>query len=479
MAIVFVMLIAVVTLQASAAEAKRRVDPTTLQPTSDRVIFIKDAPNGGELQGNGLGTDADNPFIPIEHNNYNPDAATPEKYLQTAFYQATEMLGQTGGTIVICGPVTLGENESYGTGPDTKDTYTYNWGSKIVIKFTSVYNGVDYRETNGAKLTIQTPAELTVRGSSMWENIDIETDGSNRVISFCSFPTLVGQGVKTYPSKEDYADSAMQYISLAGGHRYAKGDNQIPTLTVQSGTYNKIAAGLWGVATDRGMNNATSYLTLEGTTKVLGSISGTVGKNSLYSGHVNITINGGTYECDIYGVGTTGMTNEDGTVDLVINGGDFKNAWSINHMAETRANYAPMYSILDFSGFTGDKMALASAFAIVTEGFNEIKLPEGVTQEELVELALQIEKDKETETEEQDETSVPDADDTTKAPDGEDATKAPVTTAKPDTTSPETTDPANDGGNGDMTLWIIIGVVAVVVVAAVVAVVLIKKKAAK
>lgn len=471
-----VMLIATAAFSVSAAEAARRYDPATLQPTSERVIFIKDAPKGEKLTGDGSGFDANNPYIPVEHEKFDPSADAPMNHLQTAFYQATEILGDDGGTIVICGPVHLGANESHGSGATTKDVFTYNWGVKKVIKFTSVYNGVDYRETAGAKITLETPAELGILGSSIWDDITIEVDGTDRAMSFASCPTLIGPGFKTYPSDEAYSEVAANHLSLSGGHRYAKGTDQIPTLTVQAGTYNKIVGGLWGVLTDREMENATSYVTLEGTTKVLGAISGTVGKNSLYSGHVNITINAGTYMCDIYGCANTGFVNDDATVDIVINGGDFKDAWSICGYAPGVKNNVPASSLLDLSGYTGDKTALAQAFAVSAD-FTTVKLPENVTEAELIDLVA-----KETE---------PEA--TTPA----ETEPAPSETVKQTEKADKVTEKAepvesvpsnniqngtqNDGQSSDslMTVLIIVIIVAVVVIGglgAAIIVILLKKK---
>lgn len=460
-------------LSTSAAESARRVDPTTLQPTSERVIFIKDAPEGGTLAGDGSGFDADNPYLPAEHEQYDPNAQYPQNHLKTAFYQATEALGDDGGTIVICGPVHLGLNESYGSGDSTKDVFTYKWGTKKVIKFTSVYNGVDYRETAGAKIVLSTPAEIGVMGSSIWENITIETEGTERVMSFASCPTLIGEGFETYPRDEAYKDVAANYLSLSGGHRYARGDAQIPTLTVQSGTYNKVVAGLWGVVTNKGMDDATSYLTLEGTTTVLGTVFGTVGKNSTYSGHVNITINGGKYACDIYGCANTGFLNEDATVDLVINGGDFSEAWSVCATAPGVKNNVPVSALLDLSSYSGDKTALAQVYAVNAD-FNEVRLPEGVTEAELIDLVT-----KETEPP----VTVPE----TTAPQTE---KAPASdkpeTDKPESDKPEATEKTpgdtveNDGEGIDLMLVLIIVIVVAVVIigglGAAIVVILLKKK---
>ncbi len=470
---------------ASAVATEPGANPNDLKPGSDRVIFIQDPERDpetheiiGELPGDGSGTTPENPLATIEHDGFNASAEIPKYHLTTSFYQATEMLKETGGTIVITGPIYFGEFECYGAGKNVRDVFTAEFKNNV-IKFTSVYNGVDYRETNGAKITIETPAMLSILGSSIWENIDFETTGTDRCVTFDEYCTLVGEGVKCYPSDLDIFEGiAPNYVSLAAGHRYAKSTSENPTLLVKSGTYNKICGGMWGTVASAGMEGTTTTnLTIEGTTEVLGVVSGSVGATSPFSGNVNVTINGGVFMCDINGVGPTGLTNTDGTVTIKINGGDFKQVWSINDQDITNTGNAPAFSSVDFSGWTGEKLELAYAVAMVTE-FKEVKLPEGMSVEELKKLA---EDHPPVIPEDTDEVTLPPvSDDTTKAPEVEDTTKAPVTTAKPETTSPETTAPANDGGNGgDMTLWIILGVVAVVAVAAVVVVVLMKKKAAK
>lgn len=323
-------------------------NPEALQPTSPRVVFISDNIEGSD----GSGFDAENPFIPLDHESFDPTAAYPKNHLQTAFYQATELLMSTGGTIVICGPVFFGINESYGSGSTQRDVCTASFGNNV-IKFTSVYDGVDYRKTNGAKITIKSPASLTVMCSSIWENIDIETDGTERIISFDERPTLIGEGVNCCPSNSDYTGISGHYVSLAAGHRYAGTNGHKTSLTVKSGTYNKIVGGIWGASASHSMSNAETNLVLDGTTTVLGMICGTVNAVSNFSGNVNIIINDGVYECDIFGVGNTGMLNSNGKVNIKINGGDFENLWSLSDASFGHSNYAPMTTVLDLSDFKG------------------------------------------------------------------------------------------------------------------------------
>ncbi|MBQ4116867.1 MAG: hypothetical protein IJD37_05775 [Clostridia bacterium] len=465
----------------ASAEEPTVIDPNTLVPGSDRVIFIKDAPRDennevvGELAGDGTGTDADNPLKPTEdHERFDPTAERKRWHVLTAFYQAVEMLQDTGGTIVICGPVFIGINEVGDNGATSvRDMETVAFKDKV-IKFTSVYNGVDYRETAGAKITMKLPAMINLKGSTIWENIDIATDGTDRAICFGDYPTLVGEGINCYPTDEAFEGVAQNYVSLAGGPRYNNSKDKITSLVVKSGTYNKITGGSWGTVATHNIENNTTYLTIEGTTTVLGAISGSVNSKTPWGGHVNITINDGTFECDINGVGATGMTNTDGTVKMTINGGNFKNAWSINQSAMGAANNMPAACSVDFSGWKGDTLGLAYANGVITD-ITDIKYPAGVTADQLAEALKNAPVD-EPETDEPDtaepgtaetkapETSAP----KTEAPDDEE-TKAPETSA------PVIDDGANEGGS-NTTLIIIIVVAVVVVAGVVVGIVLSKKK---
>ncbi|MBQ4116707.1 MAG: hypothetical protein IJD37_04960 [Clostridia bacterium] len=456
-------------------------DPTKLVPGSEKVIFIKDAPRDenyvvtGELAGDGTGTDADNPLKPADHEDFTPDAAHPNYHLQTAFYQATEMLAETGGTIVICGPVYFGELECWGSGASVRDTFTAKFGNNV-IKFTSVYNGVDYRETAGAKMIVNAPAMVSILGSSIWENIDIATAATGRAITFDEYCTYVGEGVNCYPTDEAFEGVNTNYISLGSGHRYAASKDENPTLTVMSGTYNFITGGAWGTVATSGdkpivMENANVNLVLGGTTKVLGQVFGTVQAKMGFSGNVNITINGGTYECDINGVGPTGMNNTDGIVNIKINGGDFKNAWSINQASMGAANNMPAACTVDFSGWTGEKVDLAFAHSVITD-ITDIKLPAGVDASEFQAL-IDSYKPAETEPEETTPPATTPAESTPAAttptatePDDEE-TKAPATAAP-------VVDDGEEGGS-NMTV-IIIAIVAVVVIAGVVVGIIVSKK---
>ena len=486
-AVAVVMVASLFALTLSAASGNQLVDPNTLKPGSNKVIFIKDGERDetgkptGVIEGDGTGSDANNPLKTYDHEDFDPTATAPKWHLQTAFYQATDLLKNTGGTIVICGPVYFGQYESYGNGASTRDVFTAKFGENT-IKITSVYDGVDYRETAGAKITVDSPAEIGVYGQSIWENIDIETAGKRRSISFSNYATLVGEGVKCYPADPSFEGVATNYISLSAGHRYSGGVDITTNLVVKSGSYNFIAAGQWGVNTTRKYaedgvtiktsnnldGNTRANLVLEGTTTVYGQVIGTNVENSEFSGNVNITINGGKYECDINMGGTTGFINKDAVVTLKINGGDFSSCWSVNDAVPGYKNNAPAISKLDLSGWTGDKLGLANLCNVVTY-FTDVVFPDGVTVDELAALLSEQTEPAATTSQPENETKSPE-NETEKPADSE--TEAP--SEETDAVSP--VEPENDDG---MMAVLIAGIgigLAIAVVAVIVVLVIVKKK---
>jgi hypothetical protein len=325
-----------------------------------------------------------------------------------------------------------------------------------------------------------------MNGQTIFENIDIATIGTNRLIAFNHYSALMGEGVNCYPSDEMYTGIASNYISVAPGQRFTGGNDLVENLVVQSGTYNKICGGIWGVnnvrkyKVDGDPSSGLSYtnnldgssvinLVIEGTTTVLGAVSGTCHQGTEFSGAINVTINGGTFNCDVYTVGPTGMMNRDGMAVLRINGGDFSGAWSFEPVIAGYINNAPAGRILDLSGWTGDKAGLAQIYNLAkgaaTE-FTMFKLPEGVSEGELASMST------ETTVPAPAETDAPIGGDVTTAPNnnnngglifGEDETDASVSVG-------------GDQGNSMMGLIIGIAAGAVVVIGALVVVIVVMAK---
>ncbi|MBR5322712.1 MAG: hypothetical protein IKU48_04130 [Clostridia bacterium] len=479
-ALVLALLASMFTFSASAEpNTEAGADPNALKPGSDKVYYIKDAPRNenheviGELEGDGSGSDPDNPLQTYDHASFDPTAERKKWSFMTALYQATEILAEEGGTIVICGPVYIGEEECNDNGSIVRDSYTAEYKNNV-IKITSVYDGVDYRKEAGAKLTIASPAMISFRGSTILENLDIETVGTGRALTFANYCTLIGEGINCYPSDGEFEGVASHYPSIAAGTRWESSNGQNPTLLVKSGTYNRVCGAQLGTAKNYNTENANVYLTIEGTTRVLGNVYGTVQGTSDFSGNVNITIKGGYFEGDIWGVGPTGMLNEDGIVSISISGGDFSNAYSICQAPMNMTNNLPARAAIDFSRWKGDTLALAYANVLVSD-ITEIRYPAGVTADKLLK-------------------ALEEASAATEPADSEEATQPPVEDQTPDATEGVTQDPVadekapetqvtapdvDDNNSGSTAVIIIVAVVAVVIAGVVVAIVLKKKKAAK
>lgn len=299
---------------------------------ADNVIYIADGATGD-------GSSADSPLCPST-GNYDPAESNPRRYLDSALYQAVERLSQTGGTVVICGEVKLDASYSYGTGTYTRDFLLPNYG-KRQITFTSFYNGVDYRESNGARLVIETPATLTMGGFSVFKNIDIATKSADdvltaedRMIAAGGHDLYMDVGVNTYVldrfGNKVTVPENNYYLSICGGNRYGNATGS-PEIVIKSGTYHHVVAGPYGLG-----NTASGILTGSPKVKItngvfLGFLSGTSadaptqsGKGGTVAGNTSFEISGGLFYDRILACSPRGYQNAGSTFSLKISGGLFR-----------------------------------------------------------------------------------------------------------------------------------------------------------
>ena len=338
-----------------------------LYEMSNNVVFISDEPlrsETGAIKGDGTGRNADNPLI---SQNYGSEYS----YLNTALYQATEKLKDSGGTIVVMGRCCF----------DYLDVCTAKFGEKTIV-FTSVYGGGDYRKTNDARIVLDGSSSISVYGSSVWENITFETATEDRVISFNGFETKIENGVECRVIDNEKANKSEYYLSLCAGSLTENSYGQAPFLSIKSGTYHKIVAGLWGENVEQVADDMHTTLYLGGSVRVLGLISGTAYGKCDFGGSVNIIIDGGVYEGDIIGAFGSGMTNPDSLVVIKINDGDFSKTLSIRNCGVGCKNDSPQYSVLDFSDWKGGLSDLAYAYNSITF-FREVLLPVNITDDDL------------------------------------------------------------------------------------------------
>ncbi len=207
-------------------------------PTSSTVIFVKTGVNGNGSSAN-----------------------SPRGDLGAA---VTNLQSAGGGTLVVCGPLELTGNIVLGSG-----------SANTVIKVTSVYDGVDYREKeNGGAVLKFTKSWINVSSKCVfeYENITFEMNGANCSFYANGYPIVMGKGIKTvfadgYDSKQRAA-----YPSVYGGSAFdLSATTNYPantSVTVISGDYWNIYGGGKGTADkQRPSNSATVGISPDVTVK--------------------------------------------------------------------------------------------------------------------------------------------------------------------------------------------------------------------
>ena len=359
------------------------------------VIFISD-------NGTGDGSTPESPLGP--GSSYATESTTAWQY--SAVNLAIEKLKKTGGTIVLVGPTTI----RYGKQPasDAKSCsdspISINLlDSSLSFTFTSVWNGVDYREKNDAALIIartKTQAiSLEMHCSSRWQDITIrstnETGTSctdrNYLIAARGYPTYFGLGVVTeaFLGGEKLAETpenAKYFPLVCGGSRYANFSGNT-NLTVYSGTWQYVcgasSAFASGTLNDQyGHLTGSANLIFGGTAKTLTGLGGgTYSNGGSLSGDATVTITGGTVYGDIDAGGHGGFSSTDSKAKIIITGGNFTNVNSINDYAGEAIHNAPAESVLDITGIKAyeGKSPMERALAIYQSVtvFDRILFPDG------------------------------------------------------------------------------------------------------
>ena len=145
---------------------------------ADNVIFISD-------NGKGDGSSPEKALGP--GSNYNDESKWAWNLFKEApINRAIGKLKNTGGTVVICGPVTLKWGMTKGGGVDLIPIGPDDgWGDKT-ITITSLHNGVDYRETNGAALIVYRNTtnknSLSLQCPTVWKDVILR---ANHAVSNC------------------------------------------------------------------------------------------------------------------------------------------------------------------------------------------------------------------------------------------------------------------------------------------------------
>ncbi len=227
-----------------------------------------------------------------------------------------------GGVIVICGEYSLA-------------SAVIDIAHEGKITITSVYDGVDYRKTNNARMNFT--FNYYCSGDTEFNNITLD--------AACSYPSIyangnnlvLGDGIECGL----YAGITTR-LSVMGGSRSPYTDDE-SSVVINSGTWQRVRGG----TTVNGSENYTAKLTINGGTFIervtLGSsdshdgdliaeINGgefrqgiyaaTLSANGVYSGNATLTINGGTFY-HIIGANASTSGTFNGSFNVVINGGEF------------------------------------------------------------------------------------------------------------------------------------------------------------
>ena len=236
----------------------------------DEVVFVKDG-------GTGNGSSAAKPL--------------------GSFVSAISALSETGGTVVVCGALTVASADN--TTPKTE----------YPVTVTSCYGGVDYR-ASGAVLTFSI-SHLYHKGSVNYENINITaTEKLNIYYHYNSF--TIGEGVTT-----SYSGNATRYpIIFSGFYATSKttpatvSNTQDSVATINSGTWYTVIGGNYREVSDNNTNRAigTNFgrtaLIINGGSFVGTSTSYPISATGMnyFSDDVYLEINGGTFSCPVYAV---------------------------------------------------------------------------------------------------------------------------------------------------------------------------------
>ena len=258
----------------------------------------------------------------------NGDGSSPERAMSD-MREAFSALSETGGYVVICGPVTIAVS-SYTT-PATE----------YAITLTSRFGGVDYRDS-GAELILKI-ASFFHSGNVKYEYLNIEfTKGVNIYMQYNDL--YVGEGVNTYRASES---GTYRYPIIIGGRVITASDtaesasnSRDTVIRIDSGTWNTVFCGNNRSENDRavGNNSGRSALIINGgrfNRTNDNSYPVSAGGMNYFSGDVYLEINGGVFDTPVYAVFRTGTLPTDtsliapktntGDVLVRITGGTFNN----------------------------------------------------------------------------------------------------------------------------------------------------------
>ncbi len=327
---------------------------------AERVVFVSD-----EGAGKRDGSSAENAMGVVIADRGS------DNHKNSLLYQVTDLLRNTGGRVVVCGPVRIDVHCAKGSSSHTKDCFLASNGD-YRITFTSVYGGVDYRKTNNAAITVDGIAHIVAKGETTWENITFIMEGENRYLCGGYERTIIGSGVTSRPADPENEGDAAYYLSVAAGNRYRTAERNSELIFRKgAGEFGTVSGANVGI----GINYphvGNTLLTIEGGT-FYGDVIGTSAeRNTPTTGSTTITISGGRFLGGIYGCGNGGYLNTNASVNMTILDGDFTDCIEITQVFDGYENHLPSRSTLNI---TRCKIDLCEIIYPKILEFTEIKMP--------------------------------------------------------------------------------------------------------
>ncbi len=371
------------------------------------------------------------------------DGSAPDK-AKASLNAAYAALPQ-GGTIVLCGPLTLSRSADggdYRTPETATGAYT----------LTSVWNGTDYRTTASAALL--SDMWLYFNSEHTLDHLTIRVQKSTSLYCCNGNKVVIGEDV------ECVKDGSSNYIGITAGRNddAAQDAAHGGDLTVNGGTWQMIRGGTRNNAKLNCINEGGPVVTING-----GDFYGVIftGGDGTIKGNAATTINGGTFHGALNPLGTGKV---EGSVTLTINGGDFLDVTTLNFFASAtgsadglctlKINGGTFHKGMDLFGDRSEDHSKAAQGVILdasgwetpmgsllekAEGFSQVLYDKSKVPAETEPSVTEPPVTQAPVTEPPKETQAP----VTGAPE----TKAPAKTA-PVTSAPETGETAAPGGSG-------------------------------
>lgn len=201
-----------------------------------------------------------------------------------------------GGTVVVIGKTTVSN--------------TLTARSDAQYKLTSVYGGVDYRETNDAHIYFT--ANLFLFADTVVDGIRLVSAKSPCYLVFNGYTSVIGKDVVC-----DTAPNISTNVCIVAGARHNTFTVEKTDLTINGGTWHHVYGASTAAMT---YPNLDTKLTINGG-EYHGYLCALASGNQ--SGRGTLILNGGTFYGGVYGLAALPTETFDGEINIIANGGTF------------------------------------------------------------------------------------------------------------------------------------------------------------